>query len=280
MAGIVHADVQPTIIEPSRGWRALGLQEFWQYRELLLFFVWRDTKVRYTQTLIGVAWAVLQPLMAMIVFSVFFGRLAHMPSDGLPYPLFTYAALVPWTYFANALTQSSNSLVGSAHLISKVYFPRLVLPIAEAISALVDCGAALAVLFGLMFYFGVAPGPRLLMLPLLMALAVVTATGVGLWLAALNVEYRDVRFVLPFFVQIWLFATPVVYPASILHEPWRTLYGLNPMSGVVEGFRWALLGARSAPGPLIFVSAAVAIVVLVTGAFYFRRMERTFADVV
>ena len=267
-------------IAPSRGWVSLKLGEIWEYRELLYFLIWRDIKVRYKQTLFGASWAIIQPLMTMVVFSVFFGGLGKIPSDGIPYPLFAFAALVPWTFFANGLNQSSNSLVGSANLITKVYFPRLIVPLASVFSSLVDFLVAFVVLLGMMFFFGIVPTLNVLWLPLFLLLAIVSALGVGLWLSALNVEYRDVRYLIGFVTQIWLFATPIAYPSSMLPEPWRTVYGLNPMAGVVEGFRWALLGTNSAPGPIIAVSAGAAIVILLTGAFYFKRMERTFADVV
>jgi len=277
--GAFHGEAAPVWrIRPGRGWVALGLAELWAYRELLYFLAWRDVKVRYKQTALGAAWAILQPLATMAVFSVFFGRLAKVPSDGLPYPLFTFAALVPWTLFANALGQSSNSLVGNANLIKKVYFPRLVIPIAATLGGLVDFALELAVLGGMIAVYGVEVSARAAWLAPLALLAVVTSLGAGLWLSALNVEFRDVRYVLPFLTQFWLFATPVAYPSSLLGEPWHTLYGLNPMAGVVEGFRWALLGAGTRPGPLIAVSAAAAVVMLVSGAYYFRRMERTFAD--
>jgi len=267
-------------IAPSRGWVALKLRELWAYRELLYFLVWRDIKVRYKQTVLGAAWAIIQPFFTMVVFSLFFGSLAKMPSDGIPYPIFAYTALVPWTFFANGLTQASNSLVGNSGLIKKVYFPRLAIPIAGVLSNLVDFALAFVVLLLMMVYFRLWPTAAILWLPLLLLLAFITALGVGLWFSALNVEFRDVRYVVPFLTQFWMFATPVAYPSSLLHEPWRTLYGLNPMAGVVEGFRWALLGNVAAPGPLIWASAAAALVILVSGAFYFRRMERTFADVV
>lgn len=267
-------------IAPSRGWVALKLRELWAYRELLYFLVWRDIKVRYKQTVLGAAWAIIQPFFTMVVFSLFFGSLAKIPSDGIPYPIFAYTALVPWTFFANGLTQASNSLVGNSGLIKKVYFPRLAIPIAGVLSNLVDFALAFLVLLLMMVYFNIWPTAAILWLPLLLLLAFVTALGVGLWFSALNVEFRDVRYVVPFLTQFWMFATPVAYPSSLLHEPWRTLYGLNPMAGVVEGFRWALLGNINAPGPLIWVSAVASLVILVSGAFYFRRMERTFADVV
>jgi lipopolysaccharide transport system permease protein len=271
----------PTIvIRPSTGWIGLKLSELWEYRELLYFLVWRDIKVRYKQTALGAAWAVIQPFFSMVVFSLFFGKLAKMPSDGIPYPIFAYAGLVPWTFFANGLAQSSNSLVDSANLIRKVYFPRLTIPIANVLSGLVDFTIAFVVLVGMMLYYGVTPSARIIWLPAFLLLALVTALAVGLWLSVLNVEYRDVRYTVPFLTQFWMFATPIVYPSSLLKEPWRTLYGLNPMVGVVEGFRWALLGTRNSPGPMIAVSAVASLVLLVGGAFYFRRMEKTFADVV
>ena len=271
----------PTIvIRPSQGWIALKLKDLWEYRELLYFLVWRDIKVRYKQTALGAAWAIIQPFFSMVVFSVFFGKLAKMPSDGIPYPIFAFSALVPWTFFANGLAQSANSLVDSANLIRKVYFPRLTIPIANVLSGLVDFTIAFVVLLGMMFWYGVVPTARILWLPLFLLLALVTALAVGLWLSVLNVEYRDVRYTIPFLTQFWMYATPVVYPSSLLSEPWRTIYGLNPMVGVIEGFRWALLGTKTAPGPMIAVSAGAAVVLLIGGAFYFRRMEKTFADVV
>jgi lipopolysaccharide transport system permease protein len=267
-------------IAPSHGWVSLKLHELWEYRELLYFLTWRDVKVRYKQTALGAAWAIIQPFFTMVVFSLFFGRLAGIPSDGVPYPIFSFAALVPWTFFANGLNQSSNSLVGSADLIKKVYFPRLAVPIATVLSGVVDFALAFLVLLGMMLYYGVIPTVNVLWLPLFLLLALVTSLGVGLWLSALNVKYRDVRYTVPFLTQFWLFSTPIVYPSSLLSEPWRTLYGLNPMVGVVEGFRWALLGTDTAPGPIIAASSVAAITILVGGAFYFRRMEKTFADVV
>jgi lipopolysaccharide transport system permease protein len=267
-------------IEPSRGWVPLNLGELWRYRELLYFLVWRDVKVRYKQTALGAAWAVLQPVATMVVFSLFFGGLAKVPSDGVPYPLFTLAALVPWTFFAQGVIQSANSLVGSQNLLQKVYFPRLVIPAAAILSGGVDFVIAFLVLLGMMGWYGHAPTAHVAWLPLLLLLALVTALGVGLWLAVLNVYFRDVRYLVPFLVQLWLFATPIAYPSSLLHEPWRTAYGLNPMAGVVEGFRWALLGVATAPGPMLAASALAALALLAGGAVFFRRMERTFADVV
>lgn len=267
-------------IAPSKGWVSLKLNQLWEYRELLYFLVWRDIKVRYKQTALGATWAVIQPFLTMVVFSLFFGHLGKIPSDNIPYPLFSFAALVPWTFFATGLSQSSNSLVGNANLITKIYFPRLIVPLASVFSGIVDFLLAFVVLLGMMLYYGLVPTLNVLWLPLFVLLAFVTSLGVGLWLSALNVEYRDVRYVVPFITQFWLFATPIAYPSSLLSEPWRTIYGLNPMVGVVEGFRWALLRTNTAPGPIIAVSSATAFVILVTGAFYFRRMEKTFADIV
>ncbi len=273
-------DAPVTILKPSRGWVVLNIGELWEYRELLYFLTWRDIKVRYKQTVLGAAWAIIQPVSTMVVFSLFFGKLARIPSDGIPYPIFAYAALVPWSFFANGLNQSSNSVVGSANLIQKVYFPRLVVPISGVISGALDFVLAFMVLLGMMLIYGIVPTLNILYLPFLVLLSLATALGVGLWLSALNVQFRDVRYTVPFLTQFWLFATPIAYPSSLLSEPWRTLYGINPMVGVVEGFRWALLGTDTAPGPIIIVSSCAAMLALITGAFYFRRMERTFADVV
>ena len=267
-------------IQRSSGWVALRLRELWEYRELLFFLVWRDIKVRYKQTVLGASWAIIQPFMTMVVFSLFFGRLAKIPSDGVPYPIFSYAGLVPWTFFANGLMQSSNSLVGSAHLIKKVYFPRLTVPIATVLAGVLDFFLAFAVLLVMMLFYGVLPNANVLWLPMFLLLALITALGVGLWLSAMNVQFRDIKFIVPFVTQFWLLATPIAYPSSLLSEPWRTIYGINPMVGVVEGFRWALLGTNTAPRATIGLSAITALVILVSGAFYFRRMERTFADVV
>lgn len=277
---VTRLESRTVVIEPGRGWIELGLTELWQSRELLYFLVWRDVKVRYKQTLLGASWAVLQPLLTMVVFSLFFGRLAGMPSDGVPYPLWSFAALVPWALFSTALSQSANSLVGSQNLIKKVYFPRLAIPLAPTFAALVDFAIALGVLFGMMAWFGVLPGAQALWLLPLTMLALVTSLGAGLWLSAINVEFRDVKHTLPFLLQLWLFATPIAYPSSLLDQKWRTVYALNPMAGVVEGFRWALLGAETRPSSMILASAAASSVLLVTGLVYFRRMERSFADVV
>ena len=276
----MSAEVSVTVIEPSRGWVSLRLRALWRSRELLYFLIWRDVKVRYKQTLLGAAWAILQPLLTMVVFSIFFGKLARMPSDGVPYPLFAYVALVPWTFFANGLILSSGSLVSNQTLLRKVYFPRLVIPISAVASGLIDFGIAFVVLLGLAARYGVTPTSHMLWLPALVLLALVTALGVGLWFSALNVLYRDIQYVVPFLVQVWLYATPIVYPSSLVPERWRTLYALNPMVGVVEGFRWALLGTGTAPGPMILVSAAAALMLMIGGLFFFRRMEKSFSDVV
>jgi lipopolysaccharide transport system permease protein len=273
-------EVPVVFIRPSRGWISLNLRDLWEYRELLYFLTWRDIKVRYKQTILGAAWAIIQPFFTMVVFSLFFGKLANMPSDEIPYPIFSYAALVPWTFFANGLSTSSTSLVASANLIRKVYFPRLVVPVAAVLSGVVDFGLAFVVLLGMMLFYGIVPTGAVVWLPLLLLLALVTALGVGLWLTAMNVQFRDVRYAVPFLINAWMFATPIAYPSSLLEEPWRTLYGINPMAGVIEGFRWALLGTETAPGPIIAVSALMAVGLLVSGAYYFRRMEKTFADVV
>jgi lipopolysaccharide transport system permease protein len=262
------------------GWRSLNIRELWEYRELLYFLVWRDIKVRYKQTVLGATWAILQPFLTMVVFSVFFGSLARLPSDGVPYPIFAYCALLPWQLFAHALTESGNSLVANRHLITKVYFPRLAIPAAAVLAGLVDFGVAFLVLLGMMFYYGRMPPPTVVALPFFLLLAIATALAVGLWLSALNVRYRDVRYTIPFLTQFWLFATPIAYSSSLVPEQWRALYGLNPMAGVVEGFRWALLGAGQGAGPLVLVSALTVAVLFLGGLVYFRRVERTFADVV
>jgi homopolymeric O-antigen transport system permease protein len=266
-------------IEPSTGLRPIHVRELWAYRELLYFLVWRDIKVRYKQTVLGAAWAVLQPMLTMAVFAIFLGRLAHVPSDGLPYPLFSFSGLVPWTFFATAVTGGAMSVVGSQQLISKVYFPRLIVPLAATVTPVVDFAIALATLAAMLAWYRVVPGAAVLWLPLLTLFAMVTAFAVSLWLSALMVIYRDVRYVVPFFIQFWMFATPVAYPASLVPATWRVVYGLNPMTGVIEGFRWALVGGP-APGPLLFASAAVVAVLLIGGVAFFRRCEGTFADVI
>src|ERR1044072_7426805 len=270
----------PLRITPASAWPRIELRDLWNYRELLYFLTWRDLKVHYKQTALGAAWAVIQPLFMMIVFSVFFGRLAGVPSDGIPYPVFTFCALLPWQVFAHALTASSNSLVGNQNLITKVYFPRFVVPISAVLGGLVDFAIAFVILLLMLFGYGIVPGWQIVALPAFILLAIMTALAVGLWLSALNVQYRDVRYTINFLIQFWLFATPVAYPSSLVTERWRPLYGLNPMAGFVEGFRWALLGKAQPPGALLWVSVAVVILLLVGGLYYFRRMEQQFADVV
>lgn len=268
------------VIQPTPGFAGVNLRELWRYRELVLFFTWRNILVRYKQTLLGFAWAVLQPVALMVVLNIFFFRLGNVPSNGVPAPVFLYAGLLPWTFFATSMAQSSTSLVGSANLLSKVYFPRLALPIATVLAALVDFLIASLVLVGLMLYYGVTPrGVAIGLVPGLVLLVLVTALGVALWLSALNVTYRDVQYVVPFLTQLWFFST-VIYPTSLLSDPWRSVVGLNPMAGVVEGFRWALVSTERSPGLMMPISAASAVVLLVTGALYFRRAERRFADVI
>jgi lipopolysaccharide transport system permease protein len=267
-------------IAPVAHWWALPFGELWDYRELLYFFIWRDIKVRYKQTAIGAAWAVLQPFLTMLIFSLFFGKLAHIPSQGLPYPIFYYSALLPWMYFAAALQNATNTIVENQRLITKVYFPRLDLPLSSVLSGLVDFGISFLMFVAMMVYYGIRPTPALLWLPAFLLFAVLTALGVGLWLAALNAMYRDVRYVLPFLVQFWMFASPVAYPASLVPAKWRWLYGLNPMAGVIEGFRWSLTGNGEAPGRLVFISAVAVLAVLLGGIAYFQKMETVIADVV
>ena len=269
------------LIEPTHGWTSLNLSGLWEYRELLYFLAWRDVKIRYKQTVLGMAWAVLQPFLTMILFSIFLGRLARMPSDNAPYPLFAFAALVPWTFFANSLTQASNSLVLNADLIKKVYFPRLVVPISVVLGGLPDFVFSFLLLLIMMAYYRRFPPLTFIFwLPLLIVLMLVAVLGVGLFLSALNVKYRDVRHVVTFLTQVWLFATPVLYPASLLPPNWRLAYSINPMVGVVDGFRWALLGTASVPKASIIISATSALLILIVGLSYFRRIEETFADVV
>jgi lipopolysaccharide transport system permease protein len=267
-------------IESSSGRASLKIKELWAYRELLYFLVWRDIKLRYKQTELGIAWAIIQPLLTMVIFSLFFGRLAKVPSDGIPYPIFAFTALLPWIFFANGLSQSSNSLVGNSNLITKVYFPRLMIPISAVVSGSFDFALGFVILIGMLVYYGIAITGTILCLPLFLLLALIVALGVGLWFSALNVKYRDVRFVVPFIVQIWMFATPIAYPSSLVPDRWRILYGLNPMVGVIEGFRWMLLGTRTQSSPMIAMSTLVALAILIGGAYYFRRVEKTFADVV
>jgi lipopolysaccharide transport system permease protein len=274
-------DAPVVTISPTKGWASLQLRELWIYRELLYFLTWREVKVRYKQTVIGAAWALIQPLFTMLIFTLFFGRLAKMPSDGIPYSVFSLSGLVIWTFFANGVTAAANGLVANANLVSKVYFPRLTIPISGFCSGIPDFCLSMAMLLVVVLLNHIVPGPAMLWLPFLFMMALATGLGVGMWLAALNVEYRDVRYVLPFLLQFWMYATPIAYPASLLKQEWqRTVYALNPMVGVVEGFRWCLVGKGPAPGPVLVVSAATAAALLISGAFYFRRMERTFADIV
>ncbi|MEO8260457.1 MAG: ABC transporter permease [Acidobacteriota bacterium] len=272
---------EPTyVIQPRHGLLRLDLKTIWDYRELLYFLVWRDVKVRYKQTAIGIAWVILQPLLTMIMFSLVFGRLAKIPSDGLPYPVFVYAALLPWTLFASSLSRGSDSVVGSANLISKIYFPRLILPLAAILSPLLDFAVAFVVLIGMIFWFGITPGWALLTVPLFTVLAVLAALAVGLWLSGLNVRYRDVGHAIPFLIQLWMFASPVAYPATMIPDRWRFIYGLNPMAGVIEGFRWALLGRKTPDFALIGISTLMVVALLIPALIYFRQTERTFADIV
>jgi lipopolysaccharide transport system permease protein len=289
MLNIFYKAIQPTdnggaprpmVRRQARpGWVAIDFAELWRYRELIVFYALRDIKVRYKQTLLGVAWAVLQPVLTMVVFSIFFGKLAGVPSDGVPYPIFAYCGLVPWQLFAYALTQSSNRVVEDAQVITKVYFPRLIVPLASVIAGLVDFTIALGTLTAMMLYYGIPLGWAILTLPLFTLLALMAALAVGLWLSALNVRYRDVRYTIPFLAQFWLFVTPVAYSSSLVPPQWQALYGINPMVGVVNGFRWALLG-KTPPDPMLFVSVTATAVLLIGGLFYFRRMEKSFADII
>ncbi len=269
-----------TTILPPHGWLDLHLDELWTHRELLYFFIWRDIKVRYKQTLIGAAWAVLQPLATMVIFTLFFGRLARMPSYDLPYPIFFYTALLPWMYFSSALTNSTSTMVENQRVITKIYFPRLILPLSSVLGGLMDFAIAFVMLLAMMFWYGIVPGAAVVLMPFFLLLAVATALGAGLWLAALNAIYRDVRYVVPFLVQFWMFASPVVYPSTLVPEKWRWLYGLNPMAGVIEGFRWSLTGHGLPPGNLLYVSSGAVLLLLLGGVIYFQKMETTIADVV
>ncbi len=272
-------NVPEYVVKPSRGWVSLNLKELWEYRELLYFFVWRDIKVRYKQTVLGAAWAIIVPFMDMVVFSLFFGYLAKMPSDDVPYPIWNYTAQVPWRFFANGLTNASNSLVTGANMIKKIYFPRIALPVASVLAGVVDFLLAFAVLVLMLIYFRYPPSLAVLWLPYYLLLAFMTSLGAGLWLGAMNVQFRDVRYAVPFLTRIWYFVTPIVYPTSLVPEKLRPLYYLNPMTAVVDGFRWVLLGTNTAPGSLVMISTVTAVLLLLTGAYYFRRTERTFADV-
>ena len=274
------------VLRPTQGWSALNLGDLWRYRELIYFLIWRDIKVRYKQTVLGASWAIIQPFVTMIVFTIFFGGLAKMPSDNIPYPIFSYTGLLPWGLFTKAIGDAGRSMITNRSMITKVYFPRLSIPLASVLSGLVDFGLAFIVLIGMMAVYNLVPGlnyqiritPAILTLPLFLLLALVTSLGVGSWFSALNVQYRDINYIIPFLTQFWLFITPIAYPSSLIPEKWQLLYALNPMAGVVEGFRWALLGVETAPGPMLAVSSTISFILLVSGLFYFRRMERTFAD--
>ena len=269
-----------TIIEPKRGWIPIDFKEIWAYRELLYFLTKRDIKVRYKQTILGGLWAIIQPFFSMVVFTLFFGRLAKIPSDGIPYPIFVYAGLLPWTYFANALSASGNSLVGSANLITKVYFPRLIIPASASLAGLLDFFVAMTILVAMMIYYQVMPGVGILLFPFLIGLTFMCSVGVGLWLSALNVQYRDIRYAIPFLIQIWMFLSPVIYPVSMVPERYQWLLSLNPMGGVIKAFRASLLGHQPIDWHLLGISTVVILVLFASGLSYFRRMERTFADVV
>ncbi|MFX1552314.1 MAG: ABC transporter permease [Promethearchaeota archaeon] len=275
-----EAKASAIYIRPSRGWRLPPIRDIWAYRELLYFLVWRDLKVRYKQTVLGILWAIIQPFFLMVIFSIFFGKLGKIPSEGIPYPIFTYVALLPWSYFAQSLNGCSNSLVGNSHLITKVYFPRLIIPISSVISGLVDFGISFSILLVMMYYYQIFPSLTFLLVPLLILMAMAIALGVGLWLSALNVQYRDIRYATSFLIQFWFFATPVVYPSSLVHGMWRFFYGLNPMVGVVEGFRRALLGKGQILNLMFAISIIVILFLIITGTLYFQRMERRFSDIV
>lgn len=277
---MVRNEPRKIVVKPSSGWAALNLRDLWVYRELVYFMTWRNLKVRYKQSVLGVGWAILQPFLTMVVFSIFFGNLAKVPSDGVPYPIFSYTALIPWTLFSKALQDASHSLVQNSHMITKIYFPRMILPLAAVLAGVLDFLIAFVVLLGMMVFYHVVPTANIWSIPLFLLLTLITAIGVGLWLSALNVLYRDIGYVLPFLTQFWMYISPIAYPTSMVPEKWRLVYALNPMTGVVEGFRWALLGTGQAPGMITLVSSLTALFIFITGMFYFRRMERLFADMV
>lgn len=269
-----------TVILPNNGWPKIVWREIWAYRELLYFFVWRDIKVRYKQTFVGVGWAVIQPFFTMIVFSLFFGRLAKMPSGNLPYPIFYYTALLPWMYFANSLNAATNTIVENQRIITKVYFPRIILPFSSVLPGLVDFGIAFLLLIGMIFYFRLPLTPALFFLPVFLLLAMLTALAVGLWLSAVNALYRDVKYVVPFLIQFWMFASPVVYPSALVPERWRWLYGLNPMAGVIDGFRWSIAGGAFPSIPLLLASASAVLALLLGGLYFFQKIQGTIVDLV
>ena len=281
MSELVKSEPTTIYIKPTTGLAALNLRDLWVYRELVFFMIWRNLKVRYKQTLLGATWAIIQPLMTMIVFNFIFGNVAKVPTDDIPYPIFSYTALLPWGLFTTALNQASRSLTTNQNMVTKIYFPRLVLPVSSVLAGLVDFAIAFVILIGLMFYYGVTPAWNVLWtLPFFLLLSIVAALGVSLWLSAINVQYRDVNYALPFLTQFWLFITPVAYSASVISEKWQLFYSLNPMAGVVNGFRWALLGAGSGPDLALWISVGISLLILVSGLFYFRNMERTFADMI
>ncbi len=281
MTELTKHDPTTVYIKPTTGLAALNLKDLWQFRELVLFMIWRDIKVRYKQTLLGAAWAVIQPVMTMLVFNFLFGSVAKVPTDGIPYPIFSFTALLPWGLFTTALNAASRSLTSNHNMITKTYFPRLVLPIASVLGGLVDFAIAFVILIGMMFYYNVTPGWNALWaLPVFLLLSIITALGVALWLSAINVQYRDVGYALPFITQFWLFITPVAYSSKVISDKWQLVYSLNPMAGVVNGFRWSLLNSGNSPDLSVAVSAGIALLVLVTGLIYFRNMERTFADTI
>jgi len=282
MSEITKHEPTTIYIKPSKGLASLNLHDLWLYRELVYFMIWREVKVRYKQTMLGAAWAIIQPVLTMIVFTIIFGKIAKLPTDGnIPYPIFSYTALLPWNLFVAALNQASRSLTSNQNMVSKIYFPRLVLPLASVLSGLVDFVIAFVILIGLMIYYHVSPSINVLWaLPLFLLLAIITALGVALWLSAINVRYRDVNYALPFMTQFWLFATPVAYSSNLISEKWQLVYMLNPMAGVVNGFRWALLGVGNGPDAGLWISVSIALLIMISGLFYFRNMEKTFADTI
>ena len=269
-----------TVIKPSVGWPSIDLKEIWAYRELLGILAWRDVSVRYKQSVVGIGWAIIQPVMTMIIFTIIFGKFAKLPSEGIPYPVFTYCALLPWSYFARSLGDSSDSLVGSANLITKIHFPRIILPVSKVFAGLIDLSIAFIILVGMMVWYRIVPTAGILLLPVFIVIAMLASLGVGLWLTALNVLYRDVKFVVPFLIQFWMYASPVAYSTSIIPDQWKWVYGLNPMVGVVEGFRWALLGKTAPLISMFFIPVLIIFVVLISGIYFFKKMEKTFADII
>ena len=269
-----------TVIEPPGSWLSINFKELWAYRELLFILAWRDVSILYKQSIVGIGWVIIQPVMTMLIFTIIFGKFAKLPSDGLPYPIFTYCALLPWNYFARSLSGSSNSLVGSSHLITKVYFPRLIIPLSKVFSGLVDFCIAFIILIAMMIWYQISPTSGILLLPLFMLIAMITSLAVGLWLTALNVKYRDIQFIVPFLAQFWMYASPVAYSTGIVPQKWQLIYALNPMVGVIEGFRWALLGKGSPNSEMILLSSGIVLIIFISGLYYFKKMEQSFADVI